>query len=729
VSDASNSEKQAESNSSIPEGFERFVKDSKAETNDLLRDLKATAGVYIDNRSIGNYFEQEARVYGSVAGRDYGKQTTTLSGDVVGKILIENIEKICSVYVETPNYTQALSVLQEKHILVLSGNQNWGKQTTAVRLLSNLLGSEVFELNPAINNLSVLECEANQAYLIDTLTLGEGNKQKIDNYVVKSLSHKFKQNDSYLVITLDSRWHLSREISDDYILNWHFLPEREIILKKHLAWYLRNQSVQEEIDALIQDEGVQSLLNDNKLLPGDLDRLAELLAKVIRDELTPEEALSRLSIRVQQQVESWFAKHSDLKERVFFITLAVLSGSKSQAIEESSVQLQSFIQPKSDKDKDEDKDTETDPIFGKTRSSFLKELCASLGKGVENTNHGLSQIEIIQLDNSAFQPAILSYAWNEYSRLREPILLWLNKLGSHKNFDVSSRAAAAVGELSKYDFTTVLETTLQPWASSEDERLRKLAAFSLSIPVTDSNVAPQVLALLHHWCGLNNNFYLRWTATVAYGGYVGWRFPDIALRDLLKIVKSRNESENEQLFFMAAESITALFQAGKFISGQYLKVLNEIYQWIEQAKLNREKISGLLVFIFLAIEAKISLDSENNDLPTLLWLLWEEKEQLSQNPNAERAYKRTIVSMLRHSLVLNPTTRKIILEELHEWCKLADSDRRWYPVVGGIFYQLIIQGNEHEKDRIFESLKRWSSTDNSNTASKILSKIKQHLGI
>jgi hypothetical protein len=723
VSDPSNSEKKPpESNSSIPDGFERFVKDGKGETNDLLRDLKATASVYIDNRSIGNYFEQEARVYGSVAGRDYGKRTTTLSGDVVGKILIENIEKICSVYVETPNYTQALSVLHEKHIVVLSGNQNWGKQTTAVRLLSNLYRGEVFELNPAIDNLSVLECEANQAYLIDTLTLGDGNKQKIDNYVVKSLSHKFKQNDSYLVITLDSRWHLSQEISDDYILNWHFLPEREIILKKHLAWYLRNQSVQEKIDALIQDEGVQSLLNDNKLLPGDLDRLAELLAKVIRDELTLEEALSRLSSRVQKQVESWFAKHSDLKERVFFITLAVLSGSKSQAIEESSAQLQSFIQPKSDKD--EDKDTETDPIFGKTRSSFLKELCASLNKGVENTNHGLSQIEIIQLDNSAFQPAILSYTWNEYSRLREPILLWLNKLGSHKNFDVSSRAAAAVGELSKYDFTTVLETILQPWANSEDERLRKLAAFSLSIPVTDSNVAPQVLALLHHWCGLNNNFYLRWTATVAYGGYVGWRFPDIALRDLLKIVKSRNDSENEQLFFMAAESITALFQAGKFISGQYLKVLSEIYQLIQQAKLKHEKVSGLLVFIYLAIEAKISLDSENNDLPTLLWLLREEKEQLSQSPNVERAYERNIVSLLRHSLVLNPTIRKIILQELHEWCELADRDRRWYPVVGTIFYQLIIQGNEHEKERLFSHLERWSSINRSNTAGRILSKLK-----
>lgn len=719
MSNTSNSENsQPERNSSKPEGFERFLKkEGKAGANDLLQELKETASVYVDNRRFGNYFEQDATVYGSVAGRDYGKWAKALSANVVGKILIENIEKVRSVYVETVSYTQASSVLRDKHILVLSGHQNFGKQTTAVRLLSSLSDGEVFEVNPALDNIGMLECEANQAYLIDTLTPGEGNQQKIDSYVLKSLSHKFKQNNSYLVITVDSSWHLSQRTLDDYILNWQTLPERKILLNNHLEWYLKNQYL-EEIDSVLEADLVQSFLND-KLLPGDLDRLAELLANVIRDELDLEEALSRFSVRVQQQVESWFKEHSKLNERVFFITLAVLSGSKSQAIEESSTRLQSLIQPKSDND--QEKNIETDYFFGTTRSSFLKGLYASLDKGVENTNHGTSQIEIINLDNSAFQPAIISYVWNEYSRLREPILLWLNELGTHKNFDVSSRAAAAVGELSKYDFTTVLEKTLQPWANSEDERLRKLAALSLSIPVMDSNLAPQVLALLDHWCGLKNNFYLRWTATVAYGGYVGFRFPDIALRNLLKIAKSTNESEDEQLFFAAAESIIILFQAGKFISGQYFKVLRDIYQWIEQAKSNSEKVSGLIVFIFLAYESKISLNSENNNLPTLLWLIWEEKEQLSQNPDIEPTYERIIISLLRHSLILNPTSRKIILEEMHNWCKLADNDRRWYPVLGTIFYQLIIQGNQHEKDRIFSYLKRWSSI--SMTADKIYRKL------
>lgn len=717
MSDTTNSEKsQPESNSSKPEGFERFLKkDGKAGTNDFLRELTETASVYVDNRRFGNYFEQDATVFGSVAGRDHGNWSKTLSPNVVGKILIENIEKVSSVYVETVSYTQASSVLRDKHILVLSGHQNFGKQTTAVRLLSSLSDSEVFELNPALDNLGMLECEANQAYLIDTLTPGEGNQQKIDSYVLKSLSHKFKQNNSYLVITVDSSWHLSQRILDDYILNWQTLPERKIILKNHLEWYLKNQYL-EEIDSVLEADLVQNFLND-KLLPGDLDRLAELLANVIRDELDLEEALSRFSVHVQQQVESWFKDHSKLNERIFFITLAVLSGSKSQAIEESSTRLQSLIQPKSDKD--EETNTETDYFFGTTRSSFFKALYASLDKGFENTNHGTSQIEIINLDNSAFQPAIISYVWNEYSRLREPILLWLKELGSHKNFDVSSRAAAAIGELSKYDFTTVLEKTLQPWASSEDERLRKLAAISLSISVMDSNLAPQVLALLSHWCGLKNNSYLRWTATVAYGGYVGFRFPDIALRNLLKIVKYTNESEDEQLFFPAAESIITLFQSGKFISDQYFNVLSELNQWIEQAKSNSEKVSALIVFLLLAYEAKISLDSENNELPTLLWLIWEEKQQLGQNSDAEQTYEKIIVSLLRYSLIINPKTRKIILEQLDTWCHLADNDRRWYPVLGTIFYQLIIQGNQHEKDRIFSHLKRWSSL----TANKIYRKL------
>jgi len=696
-----------------PEEFERFIKDDNADTNELSKGLKYGI-TYIDNRSFGNYFEQDAQIYGNVSVRDYGKRSASSSKEIFGQVLIENIEKIRSVYIETSVYARISSTLNNKHVLVLWGAPKFGKQTTAVRLLSCVSESEIFEINPAIEDLNLFECSSNKSYLIDTLTPSSGEGQKIDSYILKRLSQKFKQKNSYLIITVDSRWHFPQDYLDEYIFSFRALPTSEETLEKHLQWYLKNQAIESDIRALIQADPVQTMLK-NKLLPGDLDQLAELLGRVVRKECELEQALSHFNVRVKQQVESWFEQHLDFSQRIFFITLAILNGCKYQAVDDASQRLQLLSQSLPDKEGA----TNADPIFERTRSSFLKDVCASLAQGSENTERGLSPVEIVKLDNSGFQPAILSFVWHEYNRLREPLLILLHELGADPSFDVRSRAAAAIGELSRYDFTAVLEKVLYPWANSQDQRLQKLAALALSIPIFDSNLAPQVLGLLHDWSGVSNNLRLRWTATVAYGGYVGLRFPDVALRDLFAIAKSGNEF----LFLAVAESITMLFQAGRLLSVQYFNILETIQVWTKEAKSEDDKILSLLIFWLLMHKAKLTVDSSNNNLPTILWLIWKEKEQVKQSDNSTQEYQEIVIFLVQQSLKSKPT-RKLVLEELHSWLKLADYDRRLYPVLGSFFYSLIRQGNRREKDRIVASLERWASIESSNIASKILAKIK-----
>jgi hypothetical protein len=704
-----------------PGEFEHLIKDDKTSTSELLQELRTAANVYIDNRSYGNYFEEKAQIHGAIAGRDYGRNTTSFSKEIVGQVLIENIEKIHSVYTKTTHYTQAHSVLDEKHLLILWGDPNFGKQTTAVHLLSSLSGNdsntEVFEINPTIEDFSLFQPSSGKSYLIDTLTPADENKRKIDEYTLKELSQKLRQANSYLVVTVDSRWHVFQEMFDQYVLGWRTLPDCEQVLEKHLSWYLDNQKSLTNNAALIQDDSVQDLLK-NKLLPGDIDRLAELLSKVVRRELEREEALSRFSIHVRQQIRLWFERNSDFGERIFFTSLAVLSGSKYQAVDDASQRLISLTNPPYPEVETHDSNS----IFEITRSSFLKNVCAELSNGFENTEHGLISVEIIKLQNSSFQPAILSYVWHEYNRLREPLLIWLHELGASSSVEVRSRAAAAAGELSKYDFLAVLDIVLRPWANSQDKRLRKLAALSLSVPIFDSGLAPQVLGLLHSWSGLNNNYCLRWTATVAYGGYVGLRFPDIALRDLFMIA----QSGNRYLFLPVAESITALFKAGNFLSGQYLNVLTTIQGWTEPENKSSSKLLALLIFWQLIHKAKLPSGSGHSHIPIILWFIREERQKHSDNPQAERLYESTIICLLIRSFTLK-RTRKLILEELHNWLKIADYDQRFYPTLGGIFYNLAVCGTDHERERILHYLERWASFEASNTASKILLKIKNHL--
>jgi hypothetical protein len=700
--------------SSAEEFINKFRGDDTARSiNEFLRGLGA-ANVYIDARSGGAYFADQVDITGDVVGGSQTKWTKRISvKDVAGQVLSANIEKVRSVYVETTSYKQAKKILDEKNILILWGDPKLGKQTTAIHLLSLLQTEEIFEIDPAVEDLSSFKGEAKQVYVIDTLVADSAGK--FSSYLLKGLSQKLRQQDSHLVITIDSRVRLSQDALGEYTIKWSELPTSEELLEKHLGWYLRDKAMFHSCHALAQSDSVRELLN-NKLLPGDIDRLAELLTKVVRKELELEEALAGFGVRVRQQVESWFEEHQDFTQCVFMIALAVLSGSSYQAVVDASQRLQSLIKPPSEKEEA----SNSKPVF-KRRSQQLKEVCAHLVQGYENTEFGRSPVELIELNNPRFQPAILSYVWEEYDHLREPLLAWLDELGSHPNFEVQIRAAAAVGELSKYAFGTVIEKVLRPWANCQDRHLQKLAALALSIPVFESDLAPQVLRLLHHWSTLNNS-QLRWTATAAYGGYVGLRFPDIALRDLFAIAKSGDE----YLFSAVAESVTILFDAGKSLPGQYFTVLNALQLWTGQPKTNTANQLGLLIFCLLMHEAKVPAGSNNNHLPTLLWLVLEEHKRAKKESKTEQVYEDIVTCLLQRALNLK-LTRKLVLEELHNWLKLVDYDHRLYPVLGRIIYTLVAQGSEREKERIFTYLSRWASVEQPNAVSKILSKIKKHL--
>ncbi len=676
---------------------------------ELHRWLKAATTVYIDNRRIGNYLEQEARIYGSVAGRDFINDATVK--EVAGQVLIENIDKVRTVYVETASYPLAERFLKEKHLLILWGEQSLGKQTTAIHLLSSLPSDEIFEINPAIQNLSSFECETNQAYVIDTLA--PDIAEKINGYVLNALSLKLRKQNSYFVITIDSRTRIARQEFSGYIFNWSKLPQSDVLLEKHLAWYLKEQARLVDTYHLIQAAPVRQFLK-NKLLPGHIDQLAGLLAKVVvSEEFTLEDALAHFSLLADEQVESWFDKHPNLAQGVFMITLAVLNGCKYQTVDNASQRLQSLIQLPSQQEEASASET----VFNTKRRQRLKEIGAHLVQGYENTEFGRSPVELIELDNTAFQPAILSYVWQEYERLREPLLVWLHELGSYSDLDVRIKAAAAVGELSNYAFGFVREKVLLPWANCQNRRLQRLVALALSIPVFESGLAPQVLGLLHHWSTVNNA-NLRWTATVAYGSYVGLRFPHIALRDLLAIA----QSGERELFLAVAESVVNLFEIGKVFT-----VLNALRLWTSYAKITVPHQLGLLIFWMLMCSAKVPTDCNQGNLPALLGLAKEES-----------VYEDLVSCLLRRSLDMkyleiagNLMLRKLVSKELHNWLKQVDEDpeHKLYPVLGSIIFTLAAQGDWNERRRIVAMLAEWASVGQPNAASKILSKIKKYLSI
>lgn len=436
----------------------------------------------------------------------------------------------------------------KKRLVILYGSTKLGKRASAIRLLTQVNISEILELDPTILDLATFNYAVGKAYIINSLRPTETSGLRVTQHILRHLSDILKQQDSYFIITADPYYLDLSHLQDDYLLTWQDLPDRQMTLARHLEWHMPDAQL---ADKLLSTSEVQSTLTEISN-PSDIDRFAFLLAKVARNELSLSDAIFLLGVHIQQAVESWFHDHRDLRQRVFLITLSVLSGVKYQVVEEESERLIKMLctMPNS---------TESSPVestFDKTRTELLQDTWAQLQQGQENTEWGLSPIEIVSLKNPGYQPAVLAYVWHEYANLRKTLLQWIYQLGIYHRTEVRQRLAVAVGTLSRHDFRTVLDDVVRNWAKSDDSNLWALAALSLSVAAQDNNLAPQVLKLLRHWSRLTDSPSLCWTAVLALG-YVSWRFPDASMRDLHTIANSGSDA----LILGVGTAVTMVFSA------------------------------------------------------------------------------------------------------------------------------------------------------------------------
>jgi|GEM_PF-6078939 len=669
---------------------------------ELLRGQKV-ASVYIDARQ-----HYETRV-GSVAGAvssgsgdvKYGTASTgkRSEGSVdTGQVLSEDLEKIKNVYVRPSPYNQAQKLLSERHVVLLLGSAHSGKLTTALHLLSSF-NDGIFEISPNIKpeKLGSFEFEKEQGYVIDTLVPDEITS--LNSSLLNRLSNKLVNQNSYLVITVDSRVALSRESLSRYLVVWNDIPNRDDLLKQYLAWYSTDNAECSKAEELSKSDAVQQLLNTH-LLPREIDHLAILLTKVAKGELDLQAALSRFEAQAYRDVETWFDNNKDLENRAFMVSVAVLNGASYQAIADAAKMLQSSIEPLLP----EDELQVTNTIFGKTHSQRLKEVCAHPVQGYEQTHFGRSPVELVELDNPTFQPAVLRYIWKEFDGLRELLLVWLRDLGSNSGFDVRVRSAAAVGELSKYNFKYVESLVLSHWAKQRDNKSRASAALALGIPAWEGEFAPQVLGLLHHWSTLRHSQLCR-TATEAYGGLVGQRFPDIALHNLHLIARNNGI----YLLDILSRSVASLFEVGYLIPDYYFKVIDTLIIWTADRKDQTATTTGLLIFLTLAFVAKVEAPPDGGKWPTFLWLAQENED-----------YKSKITRLLRRTLNTD-LTEDMALDILHYWLLIVEEDTRLYSLLSQLIVTLA-KGTINERRRLNFFLTRWSQNpeQESKAAKKIL---------
>lgn len=659
-----------------------------------LRQLKDIIGKFVGPRFV---FLGDTHITGDMVARDQyrGSVATGSAGAeapfAAEHVLAEELAKVRAVYVPPPAYERAREVLTRQHLLILRGRPRIGKWTTALYLGTETLRAEnVIELDPALDlrDLATEEAlEPETCYV--TETLAPDSAEALTGFRLNRLRKALRRQRSYLILCATAEVPVAGEAREHCVVDWDRSPPAEQALERHLHFYLSSEAAARRgAQELVRSEEVQALL-DRHLLPGELDRLAELLARVAREEAPLEEALARFEARVERQVERWFENHEDPDLLAFMVTLAVFSGARYQDVAEAHRQLLELAAPR----QETDDDARPASAFASRRRPRVKQCHAHLETTYEDREYGRTQVEIVAFDNPAFQPAVLAYAWDEFDILRRPLLTWLSSFGQAA-FARRARAAAAAGELGKHDFVTVLEALIRPWANGRDFRTRDAAALALGILAWHPDRTADVRGLLKHWATLENNPRLRWTAASAYGSLAGLRFPEMALRNLFRMIADGDA----RLFGVVSRSIAFLFEAGDSAPEFFHKVLDALKGWTEH-KRRLPRLVSLLIFLELA---GLRMPDERRDEAADPW------PRLLHLAHDDEALRSVSTTILRRALS-EKVTRRPALNRVYGWLQQAEEDETLVPAIGGLLRPIVTEGRERDRRRLRYYLDGWAN--------------------
>lgn len=679
----------------IVDDFSGEIRD--LETTSELLQQREFLSVYIVDKRHGNFFEgTTTTVLGDIGYTGPGRSSSpaarnkTYDASLDGKRIPKSAErlrgedfvKLKKVYVKIGEYDEALAALQRSSVLILYGRAAYGKWATAIHMLSNLHEDQVFELNPTvpITKLDFSDADPEQGYVLQVAT--PAPLEEISSFVLRRLAEQLRSGHSHLVITVDSRISLPRDIFSEWVVHWRSLPTPQVVLDNHLFLYLAKDDQRVQARELANTPPIKDLLRRG-LSPRDSDHLASLLAGVVHGDFTLDQALSRFHSQALAGVEAWFDTHPDLEYQTLFVSATVLSGvSHNLVFQEKNRLLDAMTSVV-----DQNNSIQSQPFLKRTQA--LQEVGAYLEDGFENSESGLIPVQLVKLENPTLQPIVLKHLWHEYERWQQSLLEWLREMVNHPLVDLRLRAAAAIGELSKHDYPRIRREVFMVLANHPNERLRRAVALSFAVPALDDSTAPLVLGMLHHWCTLRNNWKLVWTAAVTYGGLVGIRYPNTALQDLHEILRV----QDVRVLRVAILAIRSLFTAGHFSVDYYIIVINALATWINEDS-EAIRLNGTLAFLEIARHS-ISPDTA---LPTMLVIL--------KDMDVTRA---PIAKLLRCALN-NRSTRDLTLELVRDWLHRSGEETSAEEPLHSLVFGLYRQGEIRERRRWIFYLERWSRT-------------------
>ena len=505
-------------------------------------------------------------------------------GQAPGPVRTDIIDELSSRYAPVDGYEKFVRQLTSARLLVLRGAPGTGRTTTGLRLLAKLTDNVArFSPDTDLRALTTADLDPESGYLLE-LNPGSASLPPTPAHVDR-LRGYLAECECYLVVIAphDIRY---RDSFDGYIADCP-LPDPQEVFDQIVGYEIGRQPDKEQV---LQQIAIHARPNGSTgpQTPSEVRWLvAHLLSTEAADYAAAELDLLHSDL-VGRYVSAWFEPLAGLpatsegdesvRLAAFRIALAVLNENPFDLVAEAAENLtEKILVARSPRRKP------GRPVFARHREDYVANSRASMVAGSVRFINATAPASLVAYDDDRLPLAVLRHVWAVHN-LRDPLLSWLESLGKDLRPLVYVRAALAMGLFSSWDFSYTFHERIEPWAMSEDQRSRWIAAMALDEASRNDEVRPVVGEILEEWCE-GKDFALRWTSAIALGYDLGLRDPTKALKELRKLGCWKDGK-------LATEATWAV--ARIFFVGSTKPVIKTIAAWLDDDRRDVRRL-GLVV--------------------------------------------------------------------------------------------------------------------------------------
>jgi hypothetical protein len=654
-----------------------------------------------------------------------------------GSVREDTLSSIRSRYLPVAGHSEMLEVLRQRSVILLRGQSGTGRDTTALHLLDRVADGRVLRLSSGKTVKSLVAAEfpeKNAGYVAE---LGRRVSGALTEKNLDELRDRLRKASSFCVLIAeeDSRF---VDVFGGYAFEYE-PPEPAALLDKYVRHEIRPEDpdgLEAAIDELRAAPWTAEALGPCPR-PRESVRMATLLLRHARGELTREDVEREAAQAVLSQVRKWFVAPQGLEPgaeldealrlTAFRVALAVLNDSPYNLVAEAAELLGNKLVEATGKD-----DKRRISLFADDQGRRLPALRATIVDGYATFGREKVPMPLMRFHDPRYPTAILDHVWLNHYRMRDSINEWLTKLTEDSRPMMWVRAAQAMGYLCRRDFVYVYTKMIRPRAVDGERgwwlsNRRLSPAIALDQAAQDDDLRPAIIERLQDW-RRSRIRSLRWTAAATYGFALGRRRIDEALEEL-RVLGTPSESreplddgEDWDVIWIAGYSVAKLLAFGKVT-----EVLACLRKWLdsERISLRRLALQSLVHLTNLygfeldrlemaAKEDRPALPPGAEQWPLLLTLH-------SQDPD----FTEQIAALLRVSL----RTREgdgLARHFLSRWIRCAEQDPALSAVLAGFMAELVEKRDDAERllYLIARLTKDWADPLDPGVAARLIASIR-----